>query len=176
MKVLPYLLTTVFLITFYQAHSQESRDMQAMHMIKDFYTAYSSLNYKTDRNKVDSLIDKYFTPKEGRKIKEGYKKGHDIMTNDNGINKKSLETMVIETIGDRKPINIETGKEVLIKGVKNAYEVSYVVNPLTPKDNETITEPVVGIDILVTRYNGILKISYVTNSRIKLQDQVDHEE
>jgi hypothetical protein len=164
MKVLPYLLTALFLITFSQAHAQIDSDMQTMHMIKDFYTAYSSLNFKSaDRSKLDSLIDKYLTPEEGKKVKEGYNKGHDIMTNDSGINNKSLETMIIKTISDQKSFNIETRKYEIIKGVKDAYEVDYVVNPLTPKLNEYTTETGVLIDILVVKYNGVIKISYVAN-------------
>ncbi len=163
MKVKPYLLTTLFLIIVGQAHAQINSDMQAMHMIKNFYTAYSSLNFKSgDGNKLDSLIDKYLTPDEGKKVKEGYHRGHDIMTNDSGINHKSLETMVIKTISDSKTLNIETGKEEIIKGVKDAYEVSYV-NGFKPYSNgvQVGTGPL--IDILVVKYKGVLKISCVAN-------------
>ncbi|MGN6179922.1 MAG: hypothetical protein ACTHNW_12115 [Mucilaginibacter sp.] len=164
MKAILYLLTTFFLIVFYQAHAQESPDMQAMHMIKDFYTAYSSLNYKTDRNKVDSLIAKYFTPKEGQKIKQGYKKGHDIMTNDSGINKAELKTMVISTISNSKALDIETGKYDIIKGVKNGYEVGYqILRTLKHTDNGGTVSDGVSIDILIVKYNGVFKISHVTN-------------
>jgi hypothetical protein len=164
MKVIPYLFTTLFLFTLCQAHAQINSDMQAMHMIKDFYTAYSSLDLKlADRSKLDSLIDKYFTPEEGKKIKKGYIEGHDIMTNDSGINKKALETMTIQTISDQKALNIETGKDEIIKGVKDAYEVSYVVNPLRPKNNGITIRTVILIDIVVIKYNGMIKISYVTN-------------
>jgi hypothetical protein len=170
MKVIPCLLTALFLITLNQAHAQINTDMQIMHMIKDFYTAYSSLNFKsTHRSKLDSLINKYLTPEEGKRVKRGYKEGHDILTNDSGINNKSLETMVIQTISDQKALNIETGKFEIIKGVKNAYEVSYVVNPVTPELNKVITEPVVLIDILVVKYNGIFKISYITNGLTHLR-------
>ena len=165
MKVIHCLLTALFLITFNQAHAQINSDMQTMHMIKDFYTAYSTLNLKsTDKRKLDSLIDKYLTPKEGEKAKKGYKKGHDIMTNDSGISNRSLETKIIQTISDQRSLNIETGKYEIIKGVKDAYEVSYAVNPVTPKLNEVTTETRVLIDILVVKYNGAIKISYVTNA------------
>lgn len=164
MKIIPYLITALFVITLSQAHAQISSDMQAMHMIKDFYTAYSSINFKSaDKSKLDTLIDRYFTKEEGKKVKKGYREGRDIMTNDSGINNKSLETMVIQTISDQKSLNIETGKYEIIKGVKDAYEVSYVVNPVTPKLNEVTTETNVLIDILVVKYNGVIKISYVTN-------------
>jgi len=164
MKIVPYLLTALLVITISQVHAQVNSDMQAMHMIKDLYTAYSSLNLKSgDRSKLDSLMDKYLTPEEGKKVKEGYKKGHDIMTIDNGINNRSLETMFIQTISDQKALNIETGKYEINKGVKDAYEVNYVVNPVIPKLDEVTTESGVLIDILVVKYNGDIKISYVTN-------------
>jgi hypothetical protein len=165
MKATPYILAVLFLITISQAYAQIDNDMKAMHMIKDFYTAYSSLNFKSaaDRSKLDSLLEKYLTPEEGKKVKRGYKQGHDIMTNDSGINNKSLEGMFIRTISDQKALNIETSKYEIIKGVKDAYEVSYVVNPVTPKLNEVTTQTGVLIHILVVKYSGVIKISYVTN-------------
>jgi hypothetical protein len=165
MKVKFLFFTILLLIGLNQVNAQISGDMQAMHMIKDFYTAYSLINLKTvNRHQLDSLIDKYFTPSEGKKIKKGYNEGHDIMTNDSGISYKSLETMVIRTISDEKSLNIQSGKYEIVKGVKDAYEVSYVVNPITPKLNETITETAVEVDILVVNDNGALKISRVSNN------------
>lgn len=158
MKAIPYFFTILFLIGFNYVHAQVSSDMQVMHMIKDFYTAYSSLDFRAaDKSKLYSLIDKYLTPEEAKKVKKGYKDGHDIMTTDSGINKKSLESMVIGTISDEKSLNIQTGKYVIIKGVKDAYEVSYIVNPVTPKLNETITETGPIIDILVKNITVFLK-------------------
>ena len=166
MKIVPYLLTALLVITISQVHAQVNSDMQAMHMIKDFYTAYSSLNLKSgDRSKLDSLMDKYLTPEEGKKVKEGYKKGHDIMTIDSGINNRSLETMFIQTISDQKALNIETGKYEINKGVKDAYEVSYV-NGFKPYDNGTQVGSGPLIDIIVVNRNGVLKISYVTDGLI----------
>ena len=164
MKVLPILITALFAITLSQAHAQVSSDMQAMHMIKDFYTAYNSLNFKSaDKSKLDALIDKYFTAEEGKTLKRSYKKGHDIMTNGSGITIKSLETMIIRKISDEKALNIETGKYEINKGMKDGYEVSYVVNPVAPKLNETTTETNILIDILIVKHNDVIKISYVTN-------------
>lgn len=85
------------------------------------------------------------------------------MTNDSGINVKSLEMMFIKTISDQNALNLETGKYEIIKGVKDGYEGSYIVNPAMPKLNEVITETGVLVDILVVKYNGVVKISYVTN-------------
>ncbi|GAA3978791.1 hypothetical protein [Mucilaginibacter dorajii] len=164
MKGIPSLITALFVFTVSQAHAQISSDMQAMHMIKDFYTAYNSLNLKlADKSKLDALIDKYFTIQESETLKRGYKTGHDIMTNDSGITNRSLETMVINQMGDEKALNIETGKYEINKGLKGAYEVSYVLNPVTPKLNEVTTEANILIDILVVKYNGVIKISRVTN-------------
>ncbi|MDB5157545.1 MAG: hypothetical protein JWR50_2252 [Mucilaginibacter sp.] len=159
MKVILQLVTALLLIAVSQAHAQINNDMQTMRMIKDFYTAYSSLNFKSaDINKLDSLIDKYLTPEEGRKVKEGYKKGYDLITNNNGINKKSLETMTIQTISDKKSLNIETGKYEIIKGVKNAYEVSYLLDPTIT------TQPPIVVDVLVVKHDGSTKISFITNN------------
>ncbi|MBS1527419.1 MAG: hypothetical protein JST19_17350 [Bacteroidetes bacterium] len=160
-----YLLATVLLaLTFSQSRAQHSSDMQAMHMIKDFYTDYSLLNLKTaDTSKLEALIDKYFTVKEGKLLKEGYKKGHDIMTNDSGITVRSLETMVISSVSDEKALNIQTGKYEIVKGIKDAYEISYVVHPVTPKLNKTTTETGILIDIIVVKINDTFKISYVCN-------------
>jgi hypothetical protein len=177
MKSLPYLLTALFLTNLSQVHAQINSDMQAMHMIKDFYTAYSSLSFKSaDRTKLDSLIDKYLTPKEGKRVKKEYKDGHDIMTNDSGIYKKSLETMIIQTISDQKSLNIETGKYEIIKGVKDAYEVSYV-NQFEPYGNGVQVGSGPLIDILVVEHNGVIKIAYVTNGLTHgLRDGSTHKE
>jgi hypothetical protein len=165
MKSIPYLLTFLFLNIFFQSNAQVNSDMQAMHMIKDFYTAYSSLDLKTaNKSELDLLINKYFTQEGGEQLKKGFKGGHDIITNDCGIKKKSLETMTIRTISDEKALNISTGKTDIIKGIKNAYEVSYVANPHLPDSNGVITEPLVLINILVVKYNGVIKISHVTNN------------
>jgi len=163
MKAAPYFLTILFVFCISQVHAQMNSDMQAMHMIKDFYTAYSSLNFKSaNKSKLDSVIDKYLTSEEAKKVKQGYKRGHDIMTNDSGINAKSLETMFIKTISDDEALNIETGKEEIIKGVKDAYEISYV-NGFKPYSNGAQVGSGPLIDIIVINRNGILKISYVTN-------------
>jgi hypothetical protein len=164
MKIISQLAIALFVLIFSQAKAQQSSDMQAMHMIKDFYTDYSSLNFKTaDTSKLEALIDKYFTVKEGKLLKEGYKKGHDIMTNDSGITVKSLETMVISSIGDENALDVQTGKNVLIKGVKDAYQISYVVNPIPPNLNGITEQTGVLVEIVVVKTNDGIKISYVTN-------------
>lgn len=164
MKITYSLLTALLLITLSQAHAQVNRDMQIMHMIKDFYTAYSSLNYKsTDKSKLDSLINKYLTAEEGKKVKAGFKTGYDILTNDQGINTKSLETLFIQTISDAKALDIKTGKEEIIKGVKGGYEISYEVNPVDSKPNQITTGTSVTVDLLVVKLNGVFKISYISN-------------
>lgn len=64
------------MITLSKAHAQIDSAMQTMHMIKDFYTAYSSLNLKSaDTSKPDSLLNKYCTPEEVKKVKQGIKRG-----------------------------------------------------------------------------------------------------
>jgi hypothetical protein len=164
MKRIPLLITILSVFTFSQANAQISSDMQAMYMIKDFYTAYSSLNFKTaDKSKLEALIDKYFTIEEGKILKIGYKKGHDIMTNDSGITAASLKTMTIQTISNEKALNIETGKYEINQGVKDAYEISYLVNPVSSKLNGVTTGKNILIDILVIKTNDGIKISYVTN-------------
>jgi hypothetical protein len=165
MKIRLYLLTVLFLITASQAQSQINSDMQAMHIINDFYTAYSSLNFKSaDRNKLDSLLDKYLTPEEVRKVKKGYEEGYDLITNNKGINRTSLETMIIQTINNQKALNVETGKYEIIKGVKDTYEISYSIGPIIPYDNGVATQTLNSIDILVEKHNDDIKISYITDN------------
>jgi hypothetical protein len=164
MRAILYFIIALSVVISSQANAQVSSDMQAMHMIKDFYTAYCSLDLTlTNKSKLDSLINKYFTKEEGKRLKQAYKKGHDIMTSDSGITHRSLETMIIKTISNQKALDIETGKYNILKGIKDAYEVSYVVDPITPKLYGITEENAISVEIMVVKQDGIIKISYVTN-------------
>ncbi|NNU33430.1 hypothetical protein HK413_03325 [Mucilaginibacter sp. S1162] len=111
---------------------------------------------------MDALIDKYFTVEEGKVIRKELLLGHDIPTNNKGINKTAFETMIIMPITDRKTLDIETGKPSIIKGVQNGYEVTYYLKPLS--SNSDNTKLSVYRELLVVENNGVLKISYITDN------------
>ena len=90
-----------------------AQNQPALQMLKKFYTARSSVKFiEKDSAKWNSIQKIYCTQKIRKEAKEWYDDGHDLFTNDLGIDIESLKTLTIIK---------DPTKE-------NNYVVSYIVN------------------------------------------------
>ena len=116
MKTIIYLfMNCIALLSNYNyAYTQNFvANKQALQMLKEFYSARSTVKFIVkDSARWDSIQKKYCTQKLIKKAKEWYDDGHDLFTNDWGIDIESLKTMTILK---------DSTKE-------NTYAVLYIVN------------------------------------------------
>lgn len=146
LKILLMTLSFVLLANGCVQAQKPLLDNEAKKMIKQFYTKYcniwESTSSKAPANvlfeKIDSLTQKYCTKKIRNEAKKWFEDGHDLFTNDWGIDLESLKSLSI----------------VKDSAKSNAFIVSYIVEtyPVSPdkpvkkqiklylsaiKDNET---------------------------------------
>ncbi|HTE01717.1 MAG TPA: hypothetical protein VK668_20655 [Mucilaginibacter sp.] len=146
MKTKMYLFISCILllgsnITFAQGSSISN---QSTAMLKEFYSAYSTVKFTLkDLKKIDSLQKKYCSINLRKELNEEYKANgleHDLLTNDHGINANSLKTLTV----------IKNSKKI------NGYIVSYF-NQTISATNKPILERVI-LHVCVTKENGSIKI------------------
>lgn len=78
-------------------NAQQGKEDRVLSMLNEFYTAYSKVSFRIeDAQKVDSLQEKYCTEELRKEAKEWYGDGHDLLTNDWGIEEKDIKTMEIK--------------------------------------------------------------------------------
>ena len=122
-------------------------DKQEVQMLKDFYTAYSSVMFTVkDIHKIESLQKKYCTIRLRRELRKEIEVAgldHDLLTNDYGINVKALNTMSV------------TKDSVKI----NSFIVSYVLPTLSA--SYKLIEAKVVIHVIVVKEEGSFKIDSV---------------
>ena len=115
----------ICVITLGGCNSQNNASDKCIIMLKEFYTTYCKIwnirpiPHPNDHYiKIDSLQEKYCTQRLRKEAKEWFFDGHDLLTNDWGIDIESLETMKI----------IQDSIE------EKTYIVSYVVDsyPIAP--------------------------------------------
>jgi len=130
-------------------------DGQAIHMLKEFYTAYCTIPFiPKNIHKIDSLQTRYCTIKLRKELKGLYKEtglGHDVLTNDEGTDLEHLKTLKIIK---------DTSKA-------NAYIVSYIDHTLSAA-NKPIDKTVV-IHVTVAKENGRFKIADAYGDAISLR-------
>jgi len=150
MKIVVYLFFISIILagnSNYVYSQSNPADEDATQMLKSFYTMRSTIKYIVkDIPKIDSLQKKYCTINLQKKLKEEYKANgldHDLLTNDNGIDPKALNTISIS----KAP------------GKINRYIVSYI-NHTIDANNKPIIEKVVS-HVIVVKEDGRFKIASV---------------
>ncbi len=138
-------LILLFAISIVVSRAQDSSsDKQAVQMLKEFYTAYSTVKFVVkDSAKWNSLQKRYSTKKLSKEAKEWYNDGHDLYTNDWGIDIESLKNMTI--IKDATKAN--------------SYIISYIVSTTDPSNNP-IKKKVI-LHVTAQKDDGSCKIASV---------------
>jgi hypothetical protein len=128
------------------------QDKQAEQMLKEFYIAHCKI-WTTKpvpspikfESQLDSLQRIYCTVQIRKKAKEWLKDdSHDLITNDWGIDIKSLNTLKIVRDASKR----------------NAFIVSYIVIAYPQSPNKPVKQPVV-LHITVRKENGEFKIATI---------------
>jgi hypothetical protein len=149
MKTRIYLLITYMILLGSNCRKAQDNaiEKQSIAMLKEFYTSYSSLKFiAKDLQKIDSLQKKYCSISERKELKEEFRANgldHDLLTNDHGIDAKSLKTLTI----------IKSTTKT------NDYIVSYLIQTLSAA-NKPIQEKVI-LHVTIIKENGSFKIASV---------------
>lgn len=126
LKILLMTLSIALFVNGCVQAQKPSLDNEVEKMIKEFYTKYcntwNSSSSKVPANvlyeRIDSLTQKYCTKKIRNDAKSWFEDGHDLLTNDWGIDLESLKSLTIVKDSTKS----------------NAYIVSYMVEtyPVSP--------------------------------------------
>jgi hypothetical protein len=146
-------IISFLLIAFVSKAQVKSSDKQAIEILKIFYTAHCRIwaikpppPPKIFNNKLDSLHAHYCTKKLTKEAKEWLNDGHDLFTDDWGIDIESLKSMTI-----------------IKDSVKSTYVVSYIVTFYPQSPTKPVKEHVV-LHVTLTKENGEFKITSIKDS------------
>jgi hypothetical protein len=136
-----------------------SLDNHAIETLKEFYTAHCKIwaikpppPPKEFDSKLDSLQKRYCTQKLRKEAKEWLgDDGHDLFTNDWGIDIESLKTMTI----------------VKDSAKGSTYIVSYMVIAYPQSPTKPVKEHII-LHVTLTKENGELKIASIKDSTTRL--------
>lgn len=97
MKKLIILFGMHLMLFFNFCNAQKSEDnKEGIFTLKEFYTAYSKFRFRVEYiPSIDSLFKKYCTSRLQKDAKKYMQYGHDLLTNDWGINSEDIQTLVI---------------------------------------------------------------------------------
>ena len=135
MKNLKILTFCYFLLIINTCFAQKNIvNEQPILILKEFYTAYSNIwsipSSKNSTNqfnkKIDSLTEKYCTTQLKKEVNRYLEDGHDLMTNDWGISKESINSLKI--------VKDKNNDIYLVEYVVNSYPIS----PNTPVKKQVI--------------------------------------
>mgnify|MGYP001411124475 CR=1 FL=1 len=97
MKFLKIITLSFVILIANGCNAQSGTENRVLSMLKEFYIAYSKVSFRIeDAQKVDSLQEKYCTEELRKEAKEWYGDGHDLLTNDWGIEEKDIKTIEIK--------------------------------------------------------------------------------
>ncbi len=126
MKILKILALSSMIFIGNGCNAQTGEDDRVISMLKEFYIAHSNIwsihpsqiSPNDFDKKLDSLAEKYCTPQLRKEAKKYLEDGHDLLTDDLGMSKESLNSLSV----------VKDAKE-------NTYVVSYTVDsyPVAPE-------------------------------------------
>lgn len=115
MKTIIYFIISSTLLTHCNCVNAQNNAVNKteLQMLKQFYTLRGIIKFiEKDSAKWNSIQKTYCTQKLRKEAKEWYDDGHDLFTNDLGIDNESLKTLTIIKDSTKQ----------------NSYIVSYIVN------------------------------------------------
>jgi len=144
--ILIFISSIIFIFSFSCAQSQ-NEDEQIIKMLKEFYTAHNAV-WTEDipinilNTQLDSLQEKYCTPKLKAEAKKYLEQGFDLITNEQGL---GIENNSLSVVKD--------------SSMKNTYIVSYESSDADAANNKIYVQVV--INVRVIKENGNYKIDRV---------------
>lgn len=151
-KILIILFIASVTANSYVNGQNSSLENEAEKMIEEFYIKYcntwknmpSSANANVLYEKIDSLMQNYCTKRLQEKSKSWFEDGHDLLTNDWGIDLKSLNTISVE--------------KDLAKS--SSYIVTYFVETYPVSPDKPVKKRIT-LHVSVIKEEGIYKINEV---------------
>ena len=137
-NIVRIIMILTFISNTNYAHSQ-AKDEQIISMLKEFYTAHNAVwveDIPIDilDKKLDSLQEKYCTPKLKAEAKKYFEQGFDLMTNEQGlgIEGNSLSVVKNSSKGNTYIVSYESSEA---DALNNKIEVHVVINVSVLKKN-----------------------------------------
>jgi hypothetical protein len=134
MKILKILALSSLLLIVNGCNAQTDKGDEAISMLINFYTAHaniwsippSEISPADFDKKLDSLAGKYCTSKLRTEVRKYLEDGHDLLTDDRGMSKESLNSLSV----------VKEAKE-------NTYVVSYIVDSFPVAPDKPVKKKVV---------------------------------